>query len=254
MRLFCKLGLILAIFFQGSAARSEWILQSTTPQRGKGVAFVEKAIRNGSDSSSRHLFLVLADPKQCTLRVIDNPGGKRTLGSAMEENGCLAGVNGSYFRPDFSPVGLEISHGRLIHPLEHGKLISGLVVANRGSVALLRIGEFKPAPSIKDAVQCGPFLIDHGKVVPGLNATKRADRTVVLADGKGGWGLLMAESVTLAEMAQILATPGMLPEIKVTRALNLDGGTSSAIWVNEPPVYEREFKRVRNFVAVVPGK
>ena len=172
----------------------------------------------------------------------------------MEENGCLAGTNGAYFHPDFTPVGLEISNGRQIHPLEHGKLISGMVVVNRGRVSLLRVGEFKPAPSIQTALQSGPFLIDQGQPVPGLNAIKRAYRTVVLSDGKGGCALLMAESVTLAEMARILAAPGVIPEMKISRALNLDGGSSSAVWVSQPPVYLREFKRVRNFLAVVPRK
>jgi len=235
-----RLVVFLALWLLGRASHAE-------TRHGNGVVYLEKTIPNGST-----LHLVLLDPKQCTLRVIDNPRGTQTLGAAMEGNGCLAGTNGAYFHPDFTPVGLEISHGRQIHPLEHGKLISGLVVVNRGKVALLRVAEFKASPSIQEALQCGPFLIDHGQPVPGLNATKKAYRTVVLSDGKGGCGLLMAESVTLAEMAEILATPGTIPEMKIIRALNLDGGSSSAIWVSQPPVYLREFKRVRNFLGVIP--
>jgi uncharacterized protein YigE (DUF2233 family) len=216
---------------------------------GSGVVYVEKqiSIANGG----HQLRIVLVKPRECTLRVVDNPQGELSLGAAMEEHGCLAGVNGGYFHPGFTPLGLVIANGRKIHPLENAKLLSGLVVVNRGRVALLRKGEFKPGPTITEALQCGPFLIDHGRPVSGLNATKAADRTVVLSDGKGGCALLMAESVSLAEMARILATPGLVPELKIVRALNLDGGSSSGMWVGQPPVYSRELKRVRNFLGVV---
>ena len=36
--------------------------------------------------------------------------------------------------------------------------------------------------------------------------------------------------MTLAQLGKILATPGIVPDLKVQRALNLDGGSSSAFW------------------------
>jgi hypothetical protein len=59
--------------------------------------------------------------------------------------------------------------------------------------------------------------------------------------------------VTLAELGKILATPGLAPELKVQRALNLDGGSSSAFWFagERGPFSISEQKGVRNFVAVV---
>lgn len=41
--------------------------------------------------------------------------------------------------------------------------------------------------------------------------------------------LLATQPVTLAVLAGILATPGLLPELKIARALNLDGGSSTAL-------------------------
>jgi exopolysaccharide biosynthesis protein len=56
--------------------------------------------------------------------------------------------------------------------------------------------------------------------------------------------------VTLAQLGQILATP----ELKVQRALNLDGGSSSAFWFNGDggAVSIPEQKTVRDFVIVTP--
>ena len=245
---------VLILLCLGGVARSEWSLDSSKAHYGTGVTYVEKKITNAREGGDRLVHLVLVNSRQCTLRVVDNPAGKLSLASAMEGNNCLAGVNGGYFRSDFSPIGLVIGNGRQIHSLEHGKLISGVVVVSKGRVALLRIGEFKPAPSITEALQSGPFLIDRGRPVQGLNASKRADRTVVISDGKGGFGLLMVESVSLAEMAQILANPQIFPELKISRALNLDGGSSSGIWMREPPVYQRELKTVRDFLSVIARK
>jgi hypothetical protein len=59
--------------------------------------------------------------------------------------------------------------------------------------------------------------------------------------------------VTLAQLAKILATAGIAPDLKVQRALNLDGGSSSAFWfAGERESFSvSEQKTVRNFVAVV---
>jgi exopolysaccharide biosynthesis protein len=59
--------------------------------------------------------------------------------------------------------------------------------------------------------------------------------------------------VSLAEMAAILATPEIFSDAKIVRALNLDGGSSTALWVRgTPPFYQREWKGVRNYLGIVP--
>jgi hypothetical protein len=76
---------------------------------------------------------------------------------------------------------------------------------------------------------------------------------VVFTDAAGRCGFVVCKSVTLAEMAAILVSADIFPRGKITRALNLDGGSSTGLWVKgEPPVYLREGKEVRNFLALVP--
>jgi Phosphodiester glycosidase len=58
---------------------------------------------------------------------------------------------------------------------------------------------------------------------------------------------------TLADLARILAVP--LADFKIQRALNLDGGSSSAFWFrrNDDSTFSiPEEKTVRDFVAVIP--
>ena len=74
--------------------------------------------------------------------------------------------------------------------------------------------------------------MDAGKPVAGLNADRPAYRTFIFTQGPDHFGLGISESVSLAELAQILATPDLVPGGKITRALNLDGGSSTGLYVN----------------------
>ena len=94
---------------------------------------------------------------------------------------------------------------------------------------------------MREALQAGPFLVERNRPVTGLNADKSAARTVVFQDARGRSGFLIAKSTTLAETAEILSTPAIFPEGKIVRALNLDGGSSTALWVRgAPPFYAHE--------------
>lgn len=215
---------------------------------------MEEVVFDGRRAVTLHV--VLFDLKKCTLTVVDNPDGSETLGDAMKKRGALAGVNGGYFHPDRKPLGLVISDASIVHPIERAKLLSGYVIVMDGEPILLRFSEF-PTNRLnlpQQALQAGPFLVDRGRAVPGLNAARAAERTVALADTGGIRALLVSGPVTLAEMSQILVTAPVLPGSTIRRALNLDGGSSTGMWIKaEPePFYLREGKDVRNYLAVTP--
>ena len=96
---------------------------------------------------------------------MDNPEGAFDLGSAAAKRGALAAVNGGYFHPDRTPLGLLVRQGATIHSLERAKLLSGLVVVTKDRIALLRVAEFKASANVREALQAGPFLVDGGKAV-----------------------------------------------------------------------------------------
>jgi len=151
-------------------------------------------------------------------------------------------------------VGLLISGGKLIAPLRKARLLSGVLVASAGRVQLLRTAEYSPKRKADGALQCGPFLVDRGQPVPGLNDTRSARRTFVLTSGPDRAAVGFCTGVTLAQLAKILATAGITPDLKVQRALNLDGGSSSAFWFagEREPFSISEQKTVRNFLGVAP--
>lgn len=213
----------------------------------------EKQARKGENGRPVRLQLIMLDRSRTTLRVLDLPE-RTSVADGVSAAGAWAGVNGGYFQPNHSPLGLVVSDGVRLHPFQKAKILSGLLIVTPKGAQLLRNAEYKGGANIRQALQAGPFLIDHAKPVTGLNANRADERTVVLADQKGVAALLISEHITLADLAQLLATPALFPELKIERALNLDGGSSTALWVNAtPPFSHPEWKQVRNVLAVMPN-
>jgi len=248
-----RLLLILTLFALTTPfATAAWVLQDTgTRPAPAGLEFTERWVK--SETGDATLWVVTFDPKTHAFAVMDNPAGAFDLGSAAEKRGALAGVNGGYFQPDHTPLGLLVRQGVEIHPLERAKLLSGVLGVTSTAITIQRTAAFKASPAIREALQAGPFLVEHGKPIVGLEATKNAARTVVFQNAKGHSGFLICKSTTLAGMAEILSTASIFPEGKIVRAMNLDGGTSTALWVRgTPSFYAREWKSVRDYLAIVP--
>ena len=224
-------------------------------ESAEGIEGLRRAVSREGRSAEVHLAVF--SPKTFTLAVMDNPGGGWSLAAAAQKRGALAAVNGGYFHPDRTPLGLVVRQGRELHAMEKARLLSGLVYATPSQIGLVRVHEFKRSASLTAALQAGPFLVDGGRVVPGLNADRVAARTVVFTEDSGRFGLLVCHAATLAETAQILATPGLSGRgRRITRALNLDGGSSTGFWLRgtggAAATSLPEGKEVRNYLAVVP--
>ena len=236
------------------AARAEWTVNSLERLAGADGAIEYRHYSLGKSDSGTEVEVQLAlfSSKSATLRVIDQPDSSRSLAEIMTSKNFLAGVNGGYFDPDGAPVGLLISAGKTIAPFRKARLLSGVLAAREGTVEIFRATEFPQKRAWREAVQCGPFLVDRGKSVAGLDDTRSARRTFVFTTRDERAAIGDCEPVTLARLAEILSA---LAPLKVARALNLDGGSSSAFWcrTKEKTVSISEYKNVRDFVAVAPG-
>ena len=246
---------VLALFLVGSA-RADWTITASQTERGTvgGVEHRRIVLTESETAKRATLELALLFTKSATLRVIDNPAGEGNLAAVMRRENCLAGVNGGYFDPENKPVGLLISDGNVIAPPRKARLLSGVITVSKGWIQLLRAAEYSSKRKATSALQCGPFLVDRGQQVPGLNNTRPARRTFVATGGFDRAAIGFCSDVTLAQLGKILATPEVAPDLKVQRALNLDGGSSSAFWFagEGGPFSISEQKAVRDFVAVVP--
>lgn len=204
------------------------------------------------------LHFVTFDTSKETFAVYDQGDlGRNSLGEVMSKNHCLAGTNGGFFLPDFEPMGLLLAQGKLVKKPSRARLLSGALVVTGHRIALRRSQEPLPGKNAHQAVQSGPFLVEFGRALPGLNAVRSARRTAVFTDGKLRWGLVSTTSLTLEELGKVLTDPTLLPGgLRIDKALNLDGGSSTGLWVaplpGQAPFYLHELGIVRDFVGIVP--
>lgn len=246
-----SLAVLLLTLIIAPALNAAWTLTESRPQPAPaGLEFTQREVAN--DGARATLWVVSFQPKTHAFAVMDNPDGAFDLGTASEKRGVLAAVNGGYFHPDRTPLGLVVRKGAQIHAQERAKLLSGVISVTPGGVAIQRASAFKLTPAVREALQAGPYLVEAGKPIAGLDGSRSAARTVAFQDANGRAGFLICKSVSLAEMAAVLATPSVFPEGKIVRALNLDGGSSTALWVRgSPAFYAREWKGVRNYLGIV---
>ena len=225
------------------------------PQGCRMVQF--SALADNGDSVD--FTLVHFDARECSLRVIDQPSRSeaKDLDEVMPRIGALAGVNGGFFTPQFTPLGLTISDGRRVGTWTRSSLLGGVLVVRGGRLLLLWRDEFQDSEAVTQLLQTGPRLVNNGQPVSGLDARASRPRTFVAPDASGQWILGTTSYVSLAGLAKLLASPGLVPDMEVARALNFDGGKSTGFWArlaDGTVISSPEIATVRNFVAIVPRK
>lgn len=246
----------LVLLFAVAETKGDWTVTNRERHAGKSDAVTRHALQleERETGETAQLQLAVFDSTRTTLRVLDQPSEPRiSLAEMMRNSGCLAGVNGGYFDPEYAAVGLLISDGRVVQAKQKARLLSGVVSVLQGRLQIQRAAAFSPKGKPSAARQCGPFLVEGGRAVAGLNNSRGARRTFILVGEKGRAAIGYASSVTLAELGTLLATPGLTPDLKVQNALNLDGGSSSGFWFAgaDGAFSIREQKTVRDYLGIV---
>jgi exopolysaccharide biosynthesis protein len=246
-----------AFFFLAAAAtaHAEWTIASAESEAGSaGVVHRHVLLKDAADGGHVTFELAIFSAKSCALRVIDNPEGERLAGMMRREKYVCA-VNGGYFGEQFKPIGLRIVNSQMLTPLKPARLITGVLFASPRGVQIVRAREFSQRQKIEAAIQCGPFLVDRSQRVGGLNNSQHARRTFAATETNERALLGFCSEVSLADLANILATTPITADLKIQRAINLDGGSSSAFWFareNGSVFSIPEQKPVRDFVGVLP--
>ena len=251
-----KLRVAVLFLAVATTAHGNWtILSADSEPGGAGIVHQHVILENAGTNDRAVVDFAIFSTKSCTLRVIQNEDGASNLAEVMTRGKCLAGVNGGYFSPDFAPIGLLITDGNVVAPLQRARLITGVLSASTHGVQIARVREFSQQRKVNAAVQCGPFLVDLGQRTRGLDNSRSARRTFAAMDSSDRAALGFCSEITLLELAKILATEQLAEDFKILRALNLDGGSSSAFSFRRETSHAfsiSEQKTVRDFVAVVP--
>jgi exopolysaccharide biosynthesis protein len=238
-------------------AAAEWQVVSinSEPAAVSGVEHLHLVVHETAGAANATIDLALFCSKSATLRVIENGSGSDNLAGAMAREKCVAGVNGGYFDPNFRPIGLRVIDGATVSALTRARLLTGVLCASSRGIEIVRLGEFSRRRKLNAAVECGPFLVDLGTPVAHLDDKRSARRTFAALARGGTAALGVSSELTLAQLAAALSDRSLAINFKVWRAMNLDGGSSSAFWFTKKTgsVFAvSEEKAVRDFIAVVP--
>ncbi|HOU14580.1 MAG TPA: phosphodiester glycosidase family protein [Anaerolineae bacterium] len=173
------------------------------------------------------------DPAAVMIRVLYAPGAPALVSAWAQQTGAVLVINAGYFTEEKIVTGLIISN-RERFGTPYGDFAGMLAVTDTGEVSVrwLRAWPYDPAEPLREAVQCFPVLVKPGGVM-GFPADaddgRPARRTVVAQDQDGRILMLVAPRgfFSLHTLAAWLADA----DLGVDIALNLDGGTSSGLWI-----------------------
>lgn len=219
---------------------------------------VEAAITPGGGQGTLHLYMF--DQRRTTFKIIDQGGRPnqrfKDLNEAMMTMTCVAGCNGGPLNPDGDPLGLVIADGKSSGARNlANKLTSGVLFLDGARIRLERNQEYfqRSGTPPRQLLQAGPFLVENSQTVDGLSDRHYSRRTFILTDGDNRWAIGYCPATTLHRLSLALADPKTFPNFNVATALNLDGGSSSALWIKRDhhPFYLKEIKNVRNFLGLV---
>lgn len=253
-RFFCRSLFVLPIALAVSV-QAEWKIFSSESEPGRGgLEHLHVIVEDTAVGQRAVVDVAVFFAKSTALRLIDNPEGK-SLATVMKQERYACGVNGGYFDTEFKPIGLRIADGTTFSPLRRARLITGILLQSDRAIDVVRVGEFSRTKKMATAIQSGPFLVEGNKRIRGLNDSQLARRTFAGAATGDRAFLGVCSDVSLGQLADILATAPILADSKIRRAINLDGGSSSAFWFAREDGSAFSIsgrKPVRDFVGVLP--
>lgn len=196
---------------------------------------------NGCDA----YLAVIYDASKISVGVSKNIGrsGQYIYDMAREQGAVLAINGGGFYDPNYNsnganPIGVTIADGKIITDEAYNSMNGGIIgfdLENR--LVLLRDATAEDAVKygLRDAVTMGPFLIVNGQMadIKGNGGWGYGARTAIGQRKDGIVLMLVVDSnefrtkgASIKDLAVIMEQYGAI------NAANLDGGTSSALVIN----------------------
>ncbi len=196
---------------------------------------------NGCDA----YLAVIYDASKISVGVSKNIGrsGQYIYDMAREQGAVLAINGGGFYDPNYNsnganPIGVTIADGKIITDEVYNSMNGGIIgfdLENR--LVLLRDATAEDAVKygLRDAVTMGPFLIVNGQMadIKGNGGWGYGARTAIGQRKDGIVLMLVVDSNEFrTKGASIKDLAVIMEQYGAVNAANLDGGTSSALVIN----------------------
>lgn len=184
------------------------------------------------------LHILEVDLERFRLRVADARTGLRkraTVRQLAREMDAVAVINGTFFLPDFKPLGLLIDEGRTLNPLRKADWGVLYFIPARG-MDLVHTSTWKKIPEatkseVSFALQVGPRVVEKGR--PLSLKRQSAARAAVCIRSPYRVVLVLSRGLPLESnlLASTLARSPDHDGLGCSEALMLDGGPSAQLYV-----------------------
>jgi len=190
------------------------------------------------DRGAAALVIVRVDPATVRLRVGYAPDQPRGLRSWFEQQRPLLAINGSFFNQEYRSTALLISDGMPSGASYEG--FGGMFgVRPDGGILLrpLRDQPYDPGEPLDQALQSFPMLVFPGGAPADIEDNGQPARRTAIAIDRSGRLLLIigpTNGFTLRGLAEWLSQS----DLDIDRALNLDGGSSTGLYLKDGALEE----------------
>lgn len=214
-----------------------------------------RSISVSAEVGIERLTVVRLAPQQFGFRVTYTPGSAQLISEWARQTQAQVVINGGYFTEELLTTGLIVSQGQR-YGSSYGDF-AGMFAVTDGVVSLrwLREWPYDPNEALQEAVQSFPVLVKPGGVM-GFPADaddgRIARRSVIAKDRQGRLLFISAPRGYLS--LHVLAAWLADSDLDIDIALNLDGGTSTGLWVagDLPAAQIDSFTAVPSVITVGP--
>ncbi len=196
---------------------------------GVEVRYEDWKIPGGDDDT---VTIVRFDLHKIKLSVGYQPGQPLLMNEWMQQEHAIAMINGGYFDQQDNATALVVSNGKVFGESYNG--FGGMLSVDTHGIVNLRSLRQQPydpnTEQLEQATQSAPMLMSGGKRTQFSADASQTRRSVVAMD-KQGRLLFIASPGQVFSLDQ-LADQLVSSDLSIETALNLDGGSSTGLYVN----------------------
>lgn len=191
-------------------------------------------------------FALVEIDRQTNLRLVANFDQPQRSEELKWESGCQVLINAGFYTPERKPIGWWESEGVILGNVVENELFNGFIYGNNQGT---NIAKQKPTASVTWGVQSGPILIWDEKLISLKIRNDQLARRMVMGINDQSLVFLGVEQALLAKLPQVVESLAQQKGIKLTRAINLDGGSASAFI--SPDILWTEINPIGSFLCLI---
>jgi uncharacterized protein YigE (DUF2233 family) len=224
-----------------------------------GLTYANLSVPTDNPGESKDLIMASVDPQKFSFGIYQNKDKEtaKTIREIHKNNHSLLTFNGTFFTKDFKSTGFLLSDGKALHELSTADLLNGIFAIGLDDKPHLITDGKIATNNYSFAIQSGPMLINEkGIIAVSDKSSDMASRTAIGIDKDGHVTLIILKQsllnidnqITLYKFAKLLKDAGPLREMGLHSVLNLDGGSSTGLMIED--WYYPEMEKVQNAVIV----